>query len=212
MPNNFFPAPPAPPPLSVGVTGIGPQPFAWQQTVMSQYANADRTMNLIASFSDAFDQTANIDRFYDLVWNVDTAQGWGLDVWGRIVVIGRALKVPVKYFGFDEMGPDDIEPFNSAPYYSGQALTSTFLMSDDVYRKAILAKALANICEGTIPAINKVLQLLFPGRGNCYVTDPADMTMQYVFEFPTSAAERAIVTQTGIFQHPAGVTTTFDFA
>ncbi len=40
------------------------------------------------------DPTADLNAFYDLVWNVATAQGWGLDVWGRIVGVTRNLNIP----------------------------------------------------------------------------------------------------------------------
>jgi hypothetical protein len=41
-----------------------------------------------------------------MVWNVLTAQGWGLDVWGKIVGLesGRTLHIPggAEYLGFNE--------------------------------------------------------------------------------------------------------------
>ena len=60
---------------------------------------------------------------------------------------------------------------NQSPFYSGAVLTSNFNLSDDAFRTLIFAKALANISDGSIPAINQLLLNLFPRRGNCYVTD-----------------------------------------
>lgn len=193
----------------IGQTPIGPQPFDWyHKTVLSQYANSPKLLSLIQSFSDCVDQTANFDAFWDLVWNVDTAIGYGLDVWGRIVVVDRSIQLVNDFFGFVQ---GDWSPFNVDRFYHGANLTHTYLMEDNMFRRVILAKALANICEGTIPAMNRVLQLMFPGRGNCYVTDPGDMTMTYTFEFPVTQVEFAILTQTSVFQVPAGVTRLFSF-
>ncbi len=82
-------------------------------------------------------------------------------------------------------------------------------MTDDAYRVVILAKALANVNGGAIPDLNRVLQLLFPGRGNCYVTDGLDMTMSYVFEFALTPVEIAIITTADVLQSPTGVTRNF---
>jgi hypothetical protein len=75
----------------------------------------------------------------------------------------------------------------------------------------VLAKALANICDGTIQGLNSILQLLFPGRGPSYVTDGLDMTMEYVFGFPLTPVETSIVQNSGVLPRPAGVSATFSF-
>ena len=52
---------------------------------------------------------------------------------------------------------------------------------------------------------------LFPHRGNCYVVDGLNMTMQYFFAFPLSPVELAIVSQSGVLPKPVGVSATVDF-
>ena len=184
-----------------------------QQTIISQYSASPTLGLLIQAMNEYIDPAANFDAFYDLIWNVDTAIGYGLDVWGRIVGVTRVLQVASDvYFGFAEA--DDvtsISPFNDAgPFYSGGAITSNFALSDQAFRLLIFAKALANITDGSIPAINRILRNLFPGRGNCYVTDGQDMTMTYTFEFtpPLTPVEFAIVSQSGVLPRPAGVRAT----
>lgn len=178
-----------------------------EQTIISQYSNSPTLVQLITSFNGYVDPSADFDAFYNLVWNIDTAQGWGLEVWGRIVGVGRIVQVSAgEYFGFEEA--TDAEPFGQAPFYAGAPTTDNYALTDDAYRTLILAKAMANICDGSIPAINQVLLNLFPGRGNCYVTDGEDMTMTYTFEFPLSPVEMSIVTQTGVLPRPCGVDAT----
>lgn len=178
-----------------------------RQTVISQYANSPTILRLIDNANTYIDPSADIDAFYNLIWNVDTAVGPGLDVWGRIVGVGRVLQVTDvgKFFGFNEASNISADPFNTSPFYSGQRISNNFILADDGFRVLIFAKALANICDGSIPGINMVLLTLFPGRGLCYIADGQDMSMQYTFHFPLSPVEAAIVSQSGILPRSTGV-------
>lgn len=236
------PYPPGPQPgsngiglFTIGVSPIGDiVPFDWWDTILSQYANSPRLIQLIEDFSSYIDQTENLDQFFDLIWNVDTAQGYGLDVWGRIVGVNRTLQVTIgNWFGFQEAGPTS-QPFGQFPFYDGQLATQNYVLSDQAYRLLILAKAAANITNGSAPAINQILLNLFPNRGNCYVSEglpPGDyfgfaeavnaspfgqspfysgqtierMTMHYVFNFELTPLELAIVQQSGVLPRSTGV-------
>jgi len=116
-----YPRPPGAGSNAVGVGAIGVAPigslpaFDWRATVISQYANSDALVALIQSFAAAVDQTQNIDALYDNVLNLDTAVGYGLDRWGRIVGVNRALQVAnAQFFGFAEAG--DALPFGDARF------------------------------------------------------------------------------------------------
>ncbi len=159
--------------FQIGVSPIGTiTPFDVWTTVLSQYANAPILTQLITDMAQYLDQTANFDAFFDLIWNVDTAIGHGLDVWGRIVNVSRTLQVPAgNYFGFAEASGDGTDSFGQAPFYVGAPLTQNYDLTDDAYRLLIIAKALLNITDCSYPAINQILLNLFPNRGNCYVAD-----------------------------------------
>lgn len=197
-----------------GTLTIGGSPFNWWATIQSQYANSPHLLAIIQAFASAMDQTQNVANFHDLLWNIETAQGYGLDVWGRIVGVGRVIPISVQqtYLGFEQMGPPNASGFDQAPFYSGQPTTQNYALLDNEYRTVILAKALANICDGTVPGLNAILQLLFPGRGPCYVVDGLNMTMRYVFGFPLTAVETSIVQNSGVLPRPAGVTMSFVFS
>lgn len=184
--------------------------FDVAQTIVSQYAASPTIMRLVSDMAGYIDPTVNLDAFYDLVWNVETAEGWGLDVWGRIVDVGRVVQVPSGEItlGFVEANPGSSVPFGEGVFYAGTGATENYALSDDAYRTLIYAKALANICDGSIPAINRILRLLFPGRGNCYCTDGLDMTMTYTFDFALTAVELAIVSQSNALAKPAGIVAT----
>lgn len=187
--------------------------FSYLNTILSQYANSPTLLTLIGAMSQWINPAADFDLFYTTVWNVDTATGVGLDMWGRIVGVGRVLQVAPtgvggKYLGWDEATTVTSDPWNQSPFYSGQHVTNNFILADSGFRTLIFAKALANICDGSIPGINQVLLLLFPGRGNCYVAETGAMSIAYTFSFALSAVEVAIVQQSGVLPKPCGVTAT----
>lgn len=187
-------------------------------TVLSQFANSPILTGLIESLSAQLDQRGNFNAFYRQIWDIATAEGYGLDVWGRIVGVNRILSVTTgQFFGFSEaviQGDGTITTFDDAllslagclgfgeaspgsepygygtfvpsplpqgatdasvaqygPFYDGAITSENFRLADEAYRRLILAKAAANICNGSIPAINAILMRIFPGRGNAYVTE-----------------------------------------
>lgn len=221
--------------FQIGVSPIGNQPaFDVFDTVISQYANSNILMTLITNLDQYISQTQNIDAFYDLMMNVETAVGYGLNCWGRIVGVNRVLQVNAgNWFGFEEATPGSYT-FGQGSFYSGTSLTSNYALSDESYRTLIFAKAAANITNGSIPAINRILMSLFPNRGNAYVTDGSQsgdwfgfaesvnaqgfnqaafysgsqistMVMTYTFEFQLSPVELAIVQNSGVLPKPTGV-------
>lgn len=183
------------------------------KTIISQYGNAATIRALLDSWNEDIDPRADLDAFYNAIWNVQTAYGYGLDVWGRIVGVSRLLNIPniEEYLGFvTPANPYDWDTFNNGIFFTGYGATQTYELPDDAYRTLILAKALSNISATTARGINRVLQQLFPNRGKCYVVDGFDMTMTYVFEFELTAMEYAILTNSGVLPHPAGVGYTVD--
>lgn len=202
--------------FQIGVSPIGTiNPFDVWSTVISQYANSSILTQLIVDLSQYVDQTANFDNFYDYVWNIDTAVGHGLDVWGRILQVSRILKIPAgSFFGFAEASGDGIDTFDVASFYAGSVTTQNFSLSDDAYRTLLFAKALFNISDGSIPGINQILTNLFPNRGNCYVAEG------YPFQNFFFGFQEALDAQpfgqapfyTNFAQPPMTLTYVFDFA
>lgn len=178
------------------------------RTVISQYANSPTLLRLIHNMDEYIDPRANMQAFYDFVWNVDTAQFWGLDIWGRIVGVSRLLQIPGNdpIVGFDNADvPKDWAPMSQGRFAREGEVTTSYKLPDDAYRVLVLTKALANIAATTAPALNQLLRNLFPGRGKAYVRDLGNMAMQFVFNFTLTTVEYAILTQSGVLPHPAGV-------
>lgn len=151
------------------------------QTVISQYGNSPTLLAMIDSVNAAIDPNADIDNFYRWIWSVDDAQGFGLDIWGRIVGVSRTV-----------------------------ATTPATVLTDAQYRPLILLKAISNISLATAPAINLLLSTWMKGRGRTYVNDLGNMEIKYQFEFQLQPFEIEIIKTSGIFLRPAGVGATFE--
>ena len=161
--------------------------------IQSQYASAVRITALLQSAKDHILPDADIALFYDNVFNVLTAKGYGLDVWGNIVGISRNIQ-------------------------NHEDPTVTLTLDDDNYRKLILHKAAANIMDSTLYSMNYLLKQLYPNY-TCYVQlasnfvtdgdrtyDANPMSINYVFvNHRLDNLERSIFDAVGDFNRGAGV-------
>ena len=203
--------PPDPtPPGELGVLVIGESPigdplFNWWDVITSQYANSPIILQIIDYIAQNIDQTPLISEWFDNVWNIQTAEGYGLDVWGRIVGVSRnVLAEPTIYLGFAEGGSLSYSPFGQGPFYSSGSSDTNYTMTDTQFRQVILAKAAANIWDGTILGLNKILRTLFPGQV-AYVIDNQNMTVTYTFGFALLPWQIAVLLTSGVLPRPSGV-------
>src|SRR5215469_6969174 len=105
--------------------------FDYSPTVISQYRNAPTLLQLIANLSAYIDPDFNLQNFYDQCWNLDTAVGYGLDVWGRRVGVNRTLTVAsADFFGFTGApGVESGDSFNAGIFYLGQPTSTNYALS-----------------------------------------------------------------------------------
>lgn len=175
-----------------------------RETILAQYANSDRLTGIIACFNAAADPRRLIETFLQDVWDPTTATGWGLDVWGRIVGIGRVLKIDTGgYLGFSQGYPSS-RTFGEGIWYSGRTTIANYRLPDSSYRQLIFAKAATNISGGSIADINRILMILFGDRGRCYVANTDDHTMMVVFSFQPTPIDISLIAS-GVLPRPAGV-------
>lgn len=170
-------------------------------TVLSQYANSPTLLALISDFSQWLDPASRFDAFYSYLWDIDTAVGFGLDVWGRILGVSRVLQVPTgDYLGF--VSNSAAKPFGFGIWYSDTRATLNVALTDSAYRVLLLSKAALNITDASVPAINQILLTLFGGG---YVRDNLNMTITYVFPFALTPVQTAIIFQSNVLPKPCGV-------
>ena len=140
--------------------------FHIDATIQSQYAASPHITALVEAFWQALKPDADIKSIYDNMVNLDTAAGFGLDVWGRIVAIGReyaSKDTTSPYWGYKApLGIDNprMRNFNNAPYYKER--TGKIKLSDNAYRTYIFLKAMINIGDGSLASLNRMIHTLFP--------------------------------------------------
>jgi hypothetical protein len=186
------------------------------KTVMKEYSNSATILALL----DNFDQWCDLNQFsadfLANVWNINTAVGFGLDIWGRILGQSRYLQVaqtPGFNFGFNINGATGTQwqPFNQAPMYGGTAAgTTSFALQDSDYRQLLLVKAAANISRCDVPSINALMRGMYGSRGPCYVGYDINVPMAigYHFGFFPTPVDISII-ESGLFPQPAGTTATY---
>lgn len=183
------------------------------RTLMRQYTSSTTLQALLADFDQWVDLAQFQADFLFRVWDITTATGFGLDIWGRILGQGRYLQiqqVPGDNFGFNINAAPGTQwkPWSQAPFYNGQVGGEvSFALQDDAYRQLLLVKAASNIASCDVPSINALMRAMFGDRGRCYVGyDPArPMHIGYHFEFFPTPVERSII-ESGLFPQPAGTT------
>jgi hypothetical protein len=180
--------------------------------IQSQYSASQRIMALAAGFQDKIDPHVNIDLFYRKMFDIYTAEGFGLDNWGVILGIGRNIPGPYlgDCFGFDgsELHPFDQYPF--VPDNGTPPAISMISLDDDYFRLLLLYKALANISASDAETQNRLLSFLIntgvaglPRAG--YVLEVGKMVIRWVFEGPLNAVQMAVFRAAGTLARGAGV-------
>lgn len=187
-------------------------------TVQKQWSNSVTLLQLLESFDQWVDLTKFTDDFLFYVWDISTAVGFGLDIWGRILGRSRYLEIapaPGENFGFDKGAAPGTNwwPWSTKPFYGGQSGGAVaYALEDEYYRKLLMVKAAANIAACDCGSLNTLMRAMFGDRGKCYVGYDINhpMNIGYHFEFSPTPIERAII-ESGLFPQPAGTDASFIF-
>lgn len=169
--------------------------------------DAASLQSLLQSKQDWYAQ--NFEQFWDEwyvnVFNIDTANEFGLSVWALILGIPLTLIVepnagPQFGFGPASNGRQNFNRGNFGASQSGVGLT--------LEQKRLLLKLryykLVSRC--TVPEINARMKVLFSQYGSVYVLDGNNMEfITYVFGFSPDAALRFVLENFDVLPRPAAV-------
>lgn len=170
------------------------------RTIQSQYGASPHIIGIVEAAAKQLDPTGDIKTFYDKVFNPLTAEGVGLDIWGRIVGASRYLTVENEdFFGFYG---SLLNPFNQAPFFV-EGDTDRFRLTDEAYRDLIFLKAAANIGNATLPSLKEILSRLFDDP--VLVMNIGEMKVRIVFEFYLTPYQRALFREYGVLNLGGGV-------
>lgn len=151
----------------------------FEKHILWQYNNASAINSLMQSKQAWYDVNHNNywNDYIKNVLNIETANDYGLSIWGAILQIPRTFIV------------------------NGNEVT----IDTEMYRNLIRAKMLLLRTRATVPDINKILDSLFGKYGKAFVVDNNNMTISYMFSFMLSDLQVAILQQTQLLPRPAGV-------
>lgn len=175
------------------------------RAILWQYEESGRLKTLIQRKQDWVNRvhSAFWSQWYIDVFNIDTANKFGLAVWGRILNIALGVDQPPQpakiSFGFGANHTN----FNNGNF--GVLSTSTQPLSLEQQRMLIRMRYFQITCRPTVPEINEFFAYLFAVDGPAYVVDHQDMTMTYVFGFAPSSELQYILQNFDFLPRPSGV-------
>lgn len=154
------------------------------QNVIWQYENAENLKGLISQKEDWYNE--NLKQFWEKIvtdfLNINTANDWGLNLWGQVLQISRTINV-------------------------NGVLTN---ISTELYRRLVLGKLSLIKMNGTVPEINRYLNFIFKDYKSenslgAIVRDNYDMSITYILNFEPTEEELALIYSRTFLPMPAGV-------
>lgn len=138
------------------------------------------------------------------VFDIDTANAFGLSVWGRILDVQMQVTsepdVGKVAFGFGANNAN----FNNGNF--GNISSNTIGLTVEQQRLVIRLRYFKLTSRGTVPETNRFLAKVFSGQGRVFVSDPYDMSfVTYFFELAPNSQLQFILDTYDLLPRPAGV-------
>ncbi len=188
------------------------QQFDYDASIMAaalwQHSNAPNILALLQSKQDFFDanQSEFWTEFYDNIFNLKTANDFGLSVWSIILGAPIAYNLPgagTEGWGF---GPYR-KNFTNGNFASNTG--NTYVLSTETARIVLQLRYYQLTGSCCVPDINRALKSIFSGMGHAWVADNHDMTQTYYFDFVPAADLQFAFTNFDVLPRPAGVGSNF---
>lgn len=174
------------------------------RSILWQYENADKLKALVIGQQEWINE--NHTKFWNDwirdVFNLKTANAFGLAVWARILNVSLTIEREENLddvFGFGV----EHENFNNGGF--GVAAGAIDNVSVGQARKMLLARYFTLTYAPTVPNINMILEVLF-GEGAVYVVDSLDMKYStYTFNGAPDYHTRDLLKNVDFLPRPAAV-------
>lgn len=156
--------------------------------LQDQYKNTN-IETLINGLADLYDKliTQPLNDFYNNIYNLDTASGIGLDLWGEKLNFPRTIK------------------------YIDNKKENSVTLQDDEYRLILKILTLKLYTQMSVPGINKTLKELFSFyNADAYTLDNQDMTyVNYIFVWEIPEYLKQAFINYDLLPHPLAVGTRY---
>lgn len=175
------------------------------QVLLWEYNEAGTLQTLISKKQAWYNinQTQFWSDWFINVFNLQTANDFGLSVWAIILNIPLDLDPPPDppgkfIFGFESTHKN----FNNGNFTTSG---STVGLTTEEKRVLLRLRYYQLVSRGAIPESNLLLQDVFELFGNVYLLDSLDMTEVCVFNFYPSVKLRLILQKYDLIPRPSGV-------
>ena len=178
------------------------------RTILWQYENAPKLKALVQSEQDWTNK--NVTEFWKNwfrdVFNLKTANEFGLNVWSRILNIPLTINRPKRIDGVFGFGTNH-KNFGRGNF--GRGKTQDISVTTEQARKILLLRWFQLTSKPTVGNINKALEIVF-GAGVAYVQDNLDMSNQ-LFMFTKKPDYQTIdmLKNTDLLPRPSTVGSTY---
>ena len=156
--------------------------------IQDQYKNTN-IETLINGLADLYDKliTQPLNNFYNNIYNLDTASGIGLDLWGEKLNFPRTIK------------------------YINEETESSVTLQDNEYRLILQVVSLRIYIKMSVAGINKSLKELFSFYNvDAYTLDNQDMTyVNYIFLWEIPEYIKQAFNNYDLLPHPFAVGTRY---
>lgn len=176
------------------------------RALLWQHDNAESLKTIIQRKQDWYNvnQRDFWSSWYDNVFNLDTANDFGLAVWARILDVPLAVEVQSSKtkdaFGFGT----NHKNFGNGNFARGTS--GEIPLTIDQRRLVLKLRYFQLFSRGSVTEINEWLAALFGDQGRVFVVDSLDMTFAtYFFSVAPDSQLRFILENYDLLPRPAGV-------
>lgn len=167
-----------------------------------QHANAKILQCLILAWIEKRKElvTDFYDSWVEDVFNINTANEFGLSVWSIILDIPITIEIPAQQtvsFGFGPFRRN----FNNGNFGAG----GVSALSKEDARRVLKLRYYQLITKASVTEANAIIKNVFGDLGQSYVIDRYNMTATYVFNFTLDSALLEIIKDFDLLPRPAGV-------
>lgn len=180
------------------------------KAILWQYNDAT-TLQALLNSKNAWlltNQTQYWQNWYDDVFNLETANQFGLAVWGIILGIKLYVAQP-PIVDADIFGFDGSNEFNFDNGIFGNNTGGSVVLSTDIQRIALRLRYLQITSSGCVPEINRALKQIFSDYGDVWLYDYQNMKQAYMFDFTIPFEMQYMLDNYDILPRPAGVKSTY---
>ena len=177
------------------------------RSILWQYENADKLKTLVIGQQEWINEN-HTDFWNDWirdVFNLKTANAFGLAVWARILNVSLTIEREGNLddvFGFGI----EHENFNNGGF--GVAAGAIDNVSVEQARKMLLARYFTLTYAPTVSNVNMILEVIF-GKGAAYVADSLNMGTTYIFTNEPDYRSRELLKTPSFIPRPAAVSASY---